>query len=67
MKSFVDFLDVIIKTGTYNKDCKLKGIYSVVCKKKKRKKEFWNRSLTITSYFVFVEVRFMKNRENAIL
>lgn len=41
MKSFVDFLDVIIKTGTYNKDCKMKGIFSVICKKKK-KKEFWS-------------------------
>lgn len=64
MKSFVDFLDVIIKTGTYNKDCKLKGIFSVICKKKKKKKNF---DLSITSYFDFVEVRFKKNRENAIL
>lgn len=66
MKSFVDFLDVIIKTGTYNKDCKLKGIFSVICKKKKKKKNF-EIDLSITSYFDFVEVRFKKNRENAIL
>lgn len=39
MNSFVDFLDVIIKTGTYNKDCKLKGIFSVIWKKKKKKKK----------------------------